>query len=363
MPSAPLHGMRAMEDRGPGPAEPYLDALIERFRDFAARPGAVVVRHLDLGERLVRLELSSGAMERAVMPALAHLEVAAPAKHPDLVIHAWDSDGNGAPPVSPGWGIADYRREGYISGFNDGRFHTAFQSDPVIFRMIDFERGRAAYWTPTAAHLPMWELGAPMRPLLHEWLGRTGLVAVHGGAVGTPEGGAFLAGAGGRGKSNVALASLASPLRYLSDDFCFLSPSPRWAARSLYCTGKIASGDFGRHPHLRGLASNPERLDREKALFFLHPAFRDRLIRGFDLRAIVMPRVVGTGPSRLTRIDGFVARKEIALSTIELSRWTSRESLGAMSALVDALPCYELAVGGDITEAPRLIAELLGSVG
>lgn len=338
--------------------EVFFDATIRRFRAFAAAPGATVVHHLALGDRVVRLVLSAGAMERAILPALAHLQTAG-TDRPDLEIMAWDSNGNHAPPVSPGWTGDEFRREGYIAGFNDSRFHTAYQSDPIILRMIDLERRQALYWTPSAARLPMWERGAPMRPLLHEWLGRSGFVAVHGGAVGTPAGGIFLAGAGGRGKSNLALACLASPLLYASDDFCFLSPSPRWTVHSLYSSGKMAAGDLVRHPHLRDSVSNPERLDGEKALFFLAGKFGDRLIRRMELRAIVLPRVTGAGPSRIVPVSRLEAKKEIALSTFQLSRWSSRDSLGQMSAFIDALPCFGIELGDSLADAPPLLARLI----
>src|SRR5262249_25577141 len=158
----------------------------------------------------------------AILPALSHLSDSEE-REPNLVLCAWDSESTGAPSLSPGWGVADYRREGFISGFNDFRFHTAIQFEPLILRMLDMQHRRALYWTPSASKIPHWEVGAPLRPLLHEWLRRIGLVAVHGGAVGQADGGLFLAGAGGRGKSNVALACLKSELLYASDDFCFLS--------------------------------------------------------------------------------------------------------------------------------------------
>jgi hypothetical protein len=342
----------------PSRPEAFFDATLRRFEAFAAVPGTTVIHHLALGDRVVRLVLSAGAMERAIMPALVHLETAG-TDRPDLEIMAWDSDGNDAPPVSPGWTADDLRGEGYIAGFNDSRFHTAYQSNPIILRMIDLERRQALYWTRSAARLPIWERGAPMRPLLHEWLGRVGFVAVHGGAVGRAEGGVFLAGIGGRGKSNLALACLSSPLLYASDDFCFLSPSPRWTVHSLYSSGKVAADDLIRHPALRDSVSNPDRLDQEKALFFLAGKFGDRLIRRMELRAIVLPRVTGVGPSRIVPVPRLEARKETAISTFQLSRWSSRDSFGQMSAFVDALPCFAIELGDSLADAPPLLARLI----
>jgi hypothetical protein len=343
-------------------AEIFYDSAFLKFSELAASPGAILQRHISLAGSTVRIEISAGAMERAVIPALSHLIVPEVAE-PDLVLCVWDSEGTGAPPMSPGWGPEDYRREGYVSGFNDARFHTAMQFDPIILRMIDMKRRRAMYWTADASKLPYWEIGAPLRPLLHEWLQRIGMVAIHGGAVGRADGAVFLAGAGGQGKSNVALACLNSDLFYASDDFCFLSQSPEWTVHSLYCTGKIAGGDVVRHPHLRGAESNPDRLDREKALFFLSEKFGHRLIHQMPLRAVVLPRVITRGPSEVVAIAPAIAHKAIAMSTIELSRWTGGYTLRKVSELLRERPCYELRVGPSIDEAPPLLTKLLNELG
>lgn len=345
---------------GVSPAEMFLGSGLQKFNNLAAYAGATVSRQISLAGRTVQIEVST-AMERAIMPALSHL-VPTERREPDLTLYAWDSESAAKSSLSPGWGRENYRREGYISGFNDNRFHTALQFDPLIVRMLDMEQRCALYWTPSAAKLPHWEIGAPMRPLLHEWLKRIGMVAVHGGAVGRADGGLFLAGAGGRGKSNVALACLKSELLYASDDFCFLSRSPQWAVHSLYCTGKLAASDMVRHPHLHGAESNTARLDHEKALFFLSERFSNRLILEMPVRAVVLPRVVARGPSQLVPVSAFAAHKAIALSTIELSRWTGRDTLTKVAELLRDVPCYEVQVGASISDVPPLLADLLSDL-
>src|SRR5689334_1307859 len=100
----------------PARAQLYFDDSIRQFRALADS-GRVSVHHIGLGGRVVRLEISTGPMERSLMPAFAHIVHRGPGEA-DLVIRAWDSESTGAPGISPGWGEEDYRREGYISGFN-----------------------------------------------------------------------------------------------------------------------------------------------------------------------------------------------------------------------------------------------------
>src|ERR1700759_2524752 len=208
-------------------AEAYFGSAQAMFERVAEASGAIIVQTLQIADFRICVRASRN-MAVALHSATSHLRIA-DTPQADLTISAWDSAMTGSPPLVPGWARDAYGRHGFIDGFNDHRFHTALQMDPVIFRMIDMAKGQALYWTPSATEFPYWEFGAPLRPLLHEWLRRKGLLAVHGGAVGFEGGGVLLAGSGGSGKSNVALACLASDLLYASDDFCCVSRAGGWA--------------------------------------------------------------------------------------------------------------------------------------
>jgi hypothetical protein len=338
----------------------YFESALKEFALISTVSAPITSCNLRIAGRIVRLEIASG-MAGVVLPGLSHL-IAVESAEPDLTIFVWDSESTGTSLLSPAWAVDDYGRDGVIQGFNDERFHTAVQLDPIILRMLDMETRRAIYWTPSAKSFPYWEFGAPLRPLLHEWLGRCGLVPLHGGAVGFADGGVILAGAGGRGKSNVALACLTSDLFYASDDFCCLSKNPDWVVHSLYCTGKISGHDIVRHPHLRGTERNPDELDHQKAVFVLNDNFADRIIRNMPVRAIVMPRVVGQGITEIVPSTSAVAQKAIAMSTIELSRSGASRIFARVADLVRAVPCYELHVGASLSEVPARLRDLLNAL-
>jgi hypothetical protein len=225
--------------------------------------------------------------------------------------------------------------------------------------MLDREARRGFYWVRSVAQLPYWERGAPLRPLLHEWLTGSGHIPVHGAAVGYADGGVLLAGAGGSGKSNAALTCLNSDLLYASDDFCVLSDKPEWQVHSLYCSGKMLPPDIRRHPHLEPHVSNHDRPDDEKFLFFLHEPFHERLIRSMPLKAVVMPRVAGRGASALTPDNKAAAQRAVAMSTIALSPAGRGAAFARLANLVRLLPCYALTIGEDFQNVPHLIADLL----
>lgn len=335
----------------------FLGEALDSFARLARAGGTASHDYLVAGLRL-RIDVAKGLNEQSSCRALAHLEIPA-GEEPDLAVSIWDSDSTGLAPLKPAWTAEDYGRYGAIAGFNSPRYHTAVQFEPIILRMLDRDARRAIYWTRAARALPHWEIGAPLRPLLHEWLRGRGRLPVHGGAVGYPQGGVFLAGAGGSGKSNLALASLHTDLLYAGDDFCVLTDEPEWRAHSLYCTGKVGGGDLARHPRLVPHVSNPGALDREKALFFLREFLPEKLIRTMPVRAIVLPRVVGSGASEVIPAGGAAAQRAIAMSTIELSRWTGATTFAEVARLVRAAPCFFLHVGEDPDEGPALISRLL----
>jgi len=338
------------------------DAPAARFFEDAMATFAAcrtIVHDYDIAGQTLRVEFAEGVTERMFARALAHIETQRGAE-PDLTVAVWDSDSTATKPLRAAWGIDDYGPSGLIAGFNDARYFAVSPYSPIpAFGMLDRETQRGFYWVRNAAELPYWERGAPLRPLLHEWLSNHGRVPVHGGAVGYADGGVLLSGAGGSGKSNVSLACLASDLLYASDDFCALSNDPDWRVHSLYCSGKMLPPDIRRHPHLDPHVSNRDRPDDEKWLFFLQEPFRARMVRTMPLKAIVLPRVVGTGASVIAPESKAVAQRAVAMSTIALSPAGGAPVFASIASLVRALPCYALRIGEDFENVPRLIGDLL----
>jgi hypothetical protein len=334
----------------------FFDDAMEKFSRLGRR---TVERDFTVAGLTFRVMFAEGAVEHAFARGIAHLETERVAQ-PDLTLAVWDSESTGIEPLRAAWTVEDYGHSGVINGFNDSRYHTVAPYGPTpIFGMLDRDERRGIYWTRDARNLPYWELGAPFRPLLHEWLTGHGRVPAHGGAVGYEDGGVFLAGAGGSGKSNTALSCLRSDLLYASDDFCVLSEGPEWRVHSLYCTGKVLGKDLPRQPQLAAHVSNPDKLDEEKALFFLFEPFREKFIRSMPLKAALMPQVIGDGTSEIVPTSEAQALRAIAMSTIALSRWTGSTTFSAAARLVRALPCYTLRIGRDSDRVPELISDLL----
>lgn len=338
--------------------ESYFDAGEAQFRALTSTRRARDYRIAGLRLRIVATE----ALDHALSKAIAHLEAEASPDEPDLLVSAWDSVSTDSSPLKPSWSRDDIARDGTVTRFCTKRFHTVISYHAVpIFTMLDRTRRRALYWTRDARDLPFWELGGPMRPLLLEWLKGRGIITLHAGAVGFPDGGVLLGGAGGRGKSNLALSCLDSPLFYASDDFCAVS-GPEWEVHSLYCSGKLAEADLVRHPYLAPHIAEPPGRTAEKLLFLLAGGYGHKLIASMPLKAVVLPQVDRNAKTAIAPARGSDVQRAIAISTIQLSPWTGTFTFAAVAQMIRALPCYKLQIGEDYLRAPTLLADLLAEL-
>jgi len=293
-----------------------------------------------------------------------------PNGQPDLTIHLWDDASTNTqmpPPPWLGYGVYDpnggmkgvYGKRGEVRGFNTDRIRTAFQWGSDVLSVLDIEQGRAIFWTRNAEHLPQWEIGSPLRNILHWWLNKQGMQYIHAGAVGTPEGGVLLVGKGGSGKSTTALTCLNSDLVYVSDDYCLVSTDPTPTALNLYNTGKVREDNIHRVPHLAPVIHNIDKLDQEKALFFLNRFMPEKLSKGFPLKAILIPRVTGKVDTTLTSAPDTAGLSALTLSTVHQLPGAGPAALQIIKRLTSQIPCYYLELGTDLAQIPRVIKEML----
>ena len=325
------------------PEAPPVESLREDFERAAEAAGGAVDLHLALAGKPVRIRFAGARTAEALSPAFAHL--VAPEGSPALTLHVWDS-GVRAPETS-GVGASYYSEQ-------DGL--RALHQPSDVFSVLDAKADTGWFWMPDANGLPYWDYTAPFRHLLGWWLDAQGLRQVHGGAVGTEEGGVLLVGAGGSGKSTTALSTLLDErLRYAGDDYVAVGVARVPAVYSIYCSGKVHQRDLHRLPHLEPALADGVRPD-EKAVFYVERAFPGRSIAGFPLRAIVVPRVTERRAARAvpgTRAEALAA---LAPSTIFQLHPPARDALAWMAGLVRRVPTFVLELGSDVDTIP---AELL----
>jgi len=311
-----------------------------------------------IGGYHVRLSFAGATLVPALTRALAHLSAPA-AGAPDLTVQLWETATTGVTPPPPAWDYEDFSGSGLIRSYSTDQYLTSFQLGTNSLSLVDTVRNRGTYWIKSVEQIPYWDRGAPLRQLLTLWLNRRARMVVHAAAVGLPQGGVLLAGAGGAGKSNTALASLASDLLYASDDFSLLSLDPEPTVYSLFATGKTLAADLGHLPFLQSDVSNREQLPEEKALFFLNERWPHKLLPRFPLRAVLLPHITGGPPSRLYPATAAEGLKALAPSTIDLAPSVEGADFKLLVEVFRRVPCYHLDLGLNRRQPSELILSLL----
>jgi len=326
-------------------------------------------RYFSIGNRSVHLHFAGDGLVDSITPALAHLEIP-PLEDPELTILMWDSASTGT--VLPSilsryfdslgeWWIHLDRR-GEIKELTSDRIYTSFHLGPNIFSILDRRRNLAMYWVQDGRALPYYEIGSPLRTILHWWADRGPFQFVHGGAVGVASGGVLLAAKGGSGKSTTALTCLEAGMLYASDDYCLVRVEGDPYVFSVYNTAKLRGDqDLERFPRLAPLVSNKSRLEKDKALLFLHQHFPEQVSRGFPLKAILVPSITSTNETRLSPATAGAVLTALAPSTLLQLPGAGKAAFRMMAKLVGRVPGYVLELGGDISRIPSLIQGLLSN--
>ncbi|MEM6327272.1 MAG: serine kinase [Bacteroidota bacterium] len=337
--------------------EAYTDAALHAWTRAGEAHGTVT-RTLQIGDRAVRLTFAGDALVPAFLPALAHLPETT--TEANATVHIWDAASTGVPLPDPAWGPEEYGPRGLVRGFNTDTLRTAYQIGSGVLSVADLASRRAIVAVHDAEALPYYERGAPLLSALHWTLSDATSQFVHAGAVGVSDGGVLLVGPGGSGKSTTALACLGSDLLYAGDDYALaqLTPDgPRVA--SVYTSAKIKPGGTRWLPHLRPLIDNPERGPDEKDLLFVHRHHPEAIVRGFPLRAIVVPEITGAPASVLQLTDAADAFRALVPSTVLQLPSGGPRATAVLARLVREVPCVRLRLGTDMAEIPHVIGNLL----
>ena len=349
----------------------YFYTVYDGFQRAARATRGVTDRFYTIGPDTIRLRFAGEGLIPHLALALAHLETG-PVSVPALTVCLWDSVSTATRlPLlvstlvellhSNPWAWLDARA--VIKGFNNSRIQTNFAPGSGVLSVLDAQQNLAVYWVNDGSRLPYYEKGSPLKGILSCWTASRSCQYLHAGAVGKPAGGVLLAGKGGSGKSTTALACISAGLSYASDDYCLVASDPLPYVYSLYNTAKLGGDeDIRRFPHLVPLVSNPDRADGEKLMIFLQQHFPSQVVRGFPIRAVLLPRITGQPETRLRPATAGAALAALAPSTIFQLPNAGPEAMRSMAKLLRQVPCYALECGTDVSRIPPVIEELLSGV-
>lgn len=341
--------------------QPELAAIQSSFVQAVTRAGGSPRDHwIHAGGFDVLLRFASDTLARLLLPAFAHLARHAPDHEADLTIHVWDSASTQTPPppLLPG---PPAETPGAWRLHDTPELVAALR--PVVgeYTVLSRTHNLAWFWIPDERSVPLYEQAAPFRLIWHWWMPSRGRQLVHAGAAGRQDGGLLFVGKGGSGKSSTALACLEAGMLFASDDYVLVGTDPPWVY-GLFGTAKLEPGHAERFPRISamgGQLTTNDPMDTDKSVFFLGESFSRQLSEGFPLRAVVVPRLTLAVPeTRTAPIAPRAALLALAPSTV-LQLPGGASNLGALSALVQRIPCFAMELGTDMAGIPASVERLL----
>ncbi|MGH8559259.1 MAG: hypothetical protein ACRESZ_17780, partial [Methylococcales bacterium] len=269
------------------------------FVDAARATQGVVEYFCCIVGKVIRICFAGSAMVPKIMPALECHRLATNALNPllpEFTIYVWDSESTRTAMPPGHWTQDNSGLKGRIRHRSGSGVHTVFDADTGIVSMISVEEKLAVYWIQDFRKLPYYEMAAPLLTILHWWLKTQSCHLLHAAAVGKNDGGILFVGRGGSGKSTIAFSCLQSPLFYASDDYCIAGNDFRPYVYSLYNSAKLDQYSMNHFPQLVPEIKNHNEFPQEKGILFLHEKYADKLIAGFPLKAILIPKITQFEP-------------------------------------------------------------------
>jgi hypothetical protein len=349
---------------GQSASERYFAGFRAAFERAAGRAGGAIEHRLTVGDRSIRLLFAGAELEPVMLPPIRHL-ADDPALPADATICVWDSATTGVPVPPFTWRPRHVRQRGEVEGYNDDRFATIYHGDLLApdrgfeaLSMFDADESCAVFWVSSIERVHWWERAEPLRPALHWTLAGPGRHLAHAACVGDESGAILLAGRGGSGKTTTTLASVEAGLRFVADNYLLLSLDGQPTAHSLYSNVKLTQDTLRLLPGVRSAVRTFDVDDGEKLIVDMQAYRPEQLVRELPVRALVVPQVVGSGPTRLVPASPVAGLLALAPTTVyQLPR--NGAVLSAMADFARQVPSYRLELGGDVEAAPQVIAEFL----
>lgn len=312
----------------------------------------------NIGPFRIRVCFANRHHSLAFSPALEHVRINDQGSA-DLTVCVWDSVSTGTRIPFPDIDECLRSAPHEIVYRHDGHIRSAFQMGFNTFSLLDSESRKGLFWIRDISDTPFYERCSPFKMIINWWMMDQGLQAVHSAAVGNESGGVLITGKGGSGKSTTALCAMLAGMTYLGDDFCLLSRKPYPYVYSLYSSAKLEENNLHRLPALSPYVEHAQFLESRKSMCFLYPAYRDRLKKGFPLRAILVATVSGEEHTRVVPLHPARTLRAVAPSTVLQLPGNGVEAFRFLAELVKEVPNYLLLLGTRTEQIPEAIETLL----
>lgn len=296
----------------------------------------------------VRVHASSSALGDFVYPALAWQQNSHPGSEPDIEIFAIEGAGG------PSWLVGEIQGTQLARGPQTGDVLTTFDIRHSVLSLFDRTTSTGVFWVRSAADLPEWEFGAPLRSILTWSLIDRGVYMVHSAGIGLSGKGVLVSGPGGSGKSTTTALTTQHGFRTTGDDYCAVSVGKKLEVYGVYGLLKLVPHSLG-SAKLCGSEGIRERSDG-KVHFPLQTAMTEKL----ELAALLFTQV-GKATQDLVPVTQRDALLRLIPSTYSQSPLPQPELFRAMSRLSQRTQAYQLEVGPDTEKVIGVLEGLCAS--
>jgi hypothetical protein len=335
----------------------FFVTVLGAFESIAAE--SATEADIQVGGERWRLRFAGQRFQNLYFPALSHLAISTEEfTGVALTVCLWTEEETGYSPLPLPWDWEYRLPHAYHNTFEGDRY-SATLLFTGLYIFIDRIDRIALVFVKSLAQLPVWDFASPLRDLIELWFKRTPKSRVHGGAVGSTQGGVLLAGTSGIGKSTTTIACLLAGIGYAGDD-SVLVDSESATGYSLYNSGKVLPDNLERLPELRPHVMNVDSMLENKAICFLGEVFPDRMLLQFPVRAIMVPRVTGRPESRLIPASPIAAIRALTPTIFMQTTAATPEDFDKITRFSRSVPCYGLEAGTDLPALVKLITDFLG---
>ncbi|MEM7164173.1 MAG: hypothetical protein AAF581_01840 [Planctomycetota bacterium] len=313
----------------------------------------------------VRMHVVGPALHDILARAFASLidreEVVATAAD-SLVIRAWDRahTGVGCPGIPRAPDRTDVLGPGLMSQYDGGRVLRYDRA--TITKTIDRTSNEIFICVEDAEKLRLNDRTKPFPHFLATWYFDRGVQLLHAGLVSKNGQGVLIGGTGGSGKSTTSIACALAGFDFLGDDTvgtviredgCFgyaCYNAVRSAARNIEWFPDLQAAS-----HL--LPATPD--DKGKVLTYMSEVSSVSTVPGVAIAGIVVPTVIGSGPTEIATAPGGVTLRKLAPSTLLRGLGGGTTGFAHMAQLTRVLPCFALTLGDSVRDVPRVVGQLL----
>lgn len=282
----------------------------------------------------------------------------------DLDISVWDRahTGVGCPGIPLAPDTVDVLGPGLVSQYGGGQVLRYERTEAV--KALDRATQEIVICVTDARGASLSDRSKPFPHLLAAWFLDRGVHVLHAGLVARDGRGLLLGGPGGSGKSTTALGCALAGFDLLGDD----AVGTEWTGdgyrgHSCYSAVRFDEGTLQRLPALADHHRAPVvPADRGKHLAYVADIMGRRPDPTVSLEAIVMPVVVGSGPSALVPARRSATLRRLAPSTLLRGLGSGKAGMAHLGELVRRLPCYELQLGASTADGPEILDDLLAGL-